>query len=144
MLLQGTAIAWERFAQPEARIGNAMTYDDDEALTEYILRNYHSFATEAEGFALRVVYFEEKTAGSGERVAAKFREHLQGYWKSHHEEAVREALKMGKEYRCQVRDRILADFTGEITINRCPRCGRIVRTPFARQCFWCGHDWHTA
>ena len=29
-------------------------------------------------------------------------------------------------------------------ISRCPRCGRIVRTPRARQCMWCHHDWHEA
>jgi rRNA maturation endonuclease Nob1 len=29
-------------------------------------------------------------------------------------------------------------------INRCPACKRIVRTPRAQHCLWCGHDWHAA
>ncbi len=32
--------------------------------------------------------------------------------------------------------------TGAITVNRCSQCSRIVRTPKAKQCLWCGHDWH--
>ncbi len=31
---------------------------------------------------------------------------------------------------------------GEITVNRCPKCSRVVRTPSAKQCMWCKHDWH--
>lgn len=29
-----------------------------------------------------------------------------------------------------------------IPINRCPACSRVVRTPIAKQCMWCKHDWH--
>ena len=36
--------------------------------------------------------------------------------------------------------RLLTEHSAEI--NRCPSCARIVRTPNARQCLWCGHDWH--
>jgi hypothetical protein len=28
------------------------------------------------------------------------------------------------------------------TVARCPACNRVLRTPEAKQCFWCGHDWH--
>jgi len=27
-------------------------------------------------------------------------------------------------------------------VNRCPRCRWVVRTLQARQCLWCGFDWH--
>ena len=27
-------------------------------------------------------------------------------------------------------------------VKRCPECRKIVRTPRARLCLWCGHDWH--
>jgi hypothetical protein len=26
--------------------------------------------------------------------------------------------------------------------KRCPKCDRIARTPEAKQCLWCGHNWH--
>lgn len=31
---------------------------------------------------------------------------------------------------------------GEKLLNLCPRCGLLARTPDARQCRHCGHDWH--
>lgn len=30
---------------------------------------------------------------------------------------------------------------GGVEVNRCPSCNRVVRTPVARLCLWCGHDW---
>jgi hypothetical protein len=46
-------------------------------------------------------------------------------------------------FQQRVADRIkYHEAIGRITINRCPACNRIVRTPMARQCLWCGHDWH--
>jgi hypothetical protein len=35
-----------------------------------------------------------------------------------------------------------AFFAGDLQPNRCPACRRIVVSPEARQCLWCGHDWH--
>ncbi len=29
-----------------------------------------------------------------------------------------------------------------IVFNSCPKCGKLARTPKARQCRFCGHDWH--
>ena len=31
---------------------------------------------------------------------------------------------------------------GDEVVQRCRRCGRILNTPRARQCFRCGYDWH--
>lgn len=38
--------------------------------------------------------------------------------------------------------RILQDHRDKIIFNYCPRCGALARTPKARQCRFCGHDWH--
>lgn len=38
--------------------------------------------------------------------------------------------------------RILNDHPGEVVFNNCPVCKKLARTPSARQCRWCGHDWH--
>ena len=56
---------------------------------------------------------------------------------------VEEAMAEGHEaFRERVYRRILSELVGLGLINRCPACRRVVRTPQARQCFWCGHDWH--
>jgi len=39
-----------------------------------------------------------------------------------------------------VRDRVVRDHPQAIV--RCPKCARVLRTPRARQCMWCLHDWH--
>lgn len=38
--------------------------------------------------------------------------------------------------------RILEDCRDEVFFNRCPKCGGLARTPTARQCRFCSHDWH--
>lgn len=38
--------------------------------------------------------------------------------------------------------RILKDNPGEVYFNLCPICNKLARTPQAKQCRWCGYDWH--
>jgi hypothetical protein len=40
--------------------------------------------------------------------------------------------------------RILDEHSGEVAFNYCPRCGALDKTPKARQCRACRHDWHSA
>jgi hypothetical protein len=45
-------------------------------------------------------------------------------------------------FRLAVRERILRDHPDKVVLNYCPKCGGLARTPKARQCQWCFHDWH--
>ena len=38
--------------------------------------------------------------------------------------------------------RILKDSADKVFFNCCPACGELARTPSARQCRYCGYDWH--
>jgi hypothetical protein len=38
--------------------------------------------------------------------------------------------------------RILNQHGEQIVLNHCPQCGVLARTPKARQCRFCRHDWH--
>jgi len=38
--------------------------------------------------------------------------------------------------------RILQDSADKLILNYCRRCGELARTPTARQCRFCGYDWH--
>ncbi len=38
--------------------------------------------------------------------------------------------------------RIYKDHKEELDLNYCPQCHGLARTPNARQCRHCGHDWH--
>jgi len=53
------------------------------------------------------------------------------------------ALAEGKRrFMSQAAARVLQRNGAAIFVNRCPACGKIVRTPQAKQCRWCRHDWH--
>src|SRR4030095_9334248 len=41
-----------------------------------------------------------------------------------------------------VRDRVLAEHSGEVSLNRCPKCGALARTPTACLCPSCNHTWY--
>lgn len=52
-----------------------------------------------------------------------------------------------KEYEIEteeikIAELILKDFKDMVFINNCSKCGRLARTPKAKQCRHCGHDWH--
>ncbi len=38
--------------------------------------------------------------------------------------------------------RILEEERDKVFLNNCSKCGKLVRTPNAKQCRHCGHDWH--
>lgn len=59
--------------------------------------------------------------------------------------AVQELLKNGPTaFRRHTAERIVKDHAEEIFFNTCPRCGKLARTPKARQCRYCRDDWHHA
>ncbi len=38
--------------------------------------------------------------------------------------------------------RILQENPNDVSFNLCPVCKKLARTPDAKQCRFCGHDWH--
>lgn len=46
------------------------------------------------------------------------------------------------KFRENTNKRIIADHPEALNFNNCPKCGELARTPFAKQCRYCGHDWH--
>jgi rubrerythrin len=56
---------------------------------------------------------------------------------------VLELLKDGNEiFELRTAERIFAEHYEELDLNKCPICGNLARTPTAKQCRYCGHDWH--
>ena len=116
-------------------------YVEEEALTKYISDHYSQFLTTTELMALKTIRAHQKaSATDSEQHANMIRRHF-----GHGEDpTVVTALEHGTDaFMLAVRNRIVRDHKDELLINRRPECQRIVRTPRAQQCFWCGHDWHT-
>jgi hypothetical protein len=114
-------------------------YNDEAELTRYVWNYYGRLMTE---FEQRVgwAHLAEAKAAAGYSAIAEFILRRRGIVSDPEAEA---ALADGVEaFRRRVCRRLLAEHGAEVFVNRCPTCGRVVRTPQARQCFWCGFDWH--
>ena len=59
-----------------------------------------------------------------------------------------EVLELSKDgmqaFRARTAGRILEDHSHHVLLNYCPRCHELARTPKAKQCRFCGFDWHSA
>jgi hypothetical protein len=123
-----------------------MDYDEDQELTRYIWKHYQHLMTELERRAGRAILGRAKVEAARARDTAASREMaklLSERWAEVGVPEVDAALADGPAvFRRKVRDRLLSECGSEVFVNRCGRCKRVVRTPQARQCLWCGFDWH--
>lgn len=56
---------------------------------------------------------------------------------------IKEFLKDGyEEFELNVARRIMKEVPEKVFLNNCPKCNKLARTPYARQCRHCGHSWH--
>ncbi len=122
------------------RPGKLDDYDDEQAVRWYIDSYWHWHMTEFEKRCESIGAIREKAKVSSFR---SLDQRSAKAWTSA-DDAVRSALSSGLNAFLEgVRTRIFDEFgAGTLVVNRCPRCGRVVRTPRARQCLWCAHDWH--
>ena len=120
--------------------GPKRQYDEGHELREYIWRNYQHVLTERER-SLYIAAIQELRA----RHASSY-DQAEGIRRTRvyfFDEDVAEIVEHGPEdFRLQCCDRLLAEYGGEIYINRCERCRRIVVSPISCACLWCGHHWY--
>jgi len=58
------------------------------------------------------------------------------------DEKTNQLVELGKEkMQIRIAERLLKD-SADTIINNCPQCGKLARTPRAKQCRHCMHDWH--
>ena len=119
-----------------------MPYDDEAELTRYVWSHFAPLLSDFERQAGRAAQAREKAAAADSPSMSRM---LSERWGRSGDPEIEAALSAGAEaFRRAACRRVLAERGAEVVINRCPRCGRVVRTPAARQCFWCGFDWHGA
>ncbi len=116
-------------------------YDESEAFRAHAEAYWSWYQTDFERLCSYLGARREKAVASG---ISDFAERVSVEWEARATPAVRETLAVGLEaFRERVRERVVSALRGgSLPVNRCPACHRIVRTPRARQCLWCGHDWH--
>jgi hypothetical protein len=116
-------------------VDSAWYYDEELVLFDYA-RDHTNLLSETERrVAMSLIWRQKLRASPNSQIGHK----LTGIG----DPEIEAALAVGEvTFRRRVALRLLADETATAHINRCPRCARIVRAPKARQCLWCGHDWH--
>jgi hypothetical protein len=67
---------------------------------------------------------------------------LASQWLSDDSEVLRLARDGYEAFVESTGERIFRDHRDQIVLNYCPKCGQLARTPKARQCWACRHDWH--
>ena len=117
-----------------------LEYDEDTEMTRYMWDNYAQLMTDFERRVGHAIVGRTKAAATNHPHSARI---LEEWWGRKGDADIEAALAEGPEiFRRRVANRILTEHHDAVILNRCPSCGRIVRTPQAKQCFWCGLDWH--
>jgi len=116
-------------------------YDDQRAVDSYVVRYWTQYLNESEK---RCYNFGVRLAKAQHQAETPWGRQLLAEWERNVDEDVRDALTDGfASLQERLWQKVLACFqSARVVVNRCPRCSRVVRTPRAQQCLWCGHDWH--
>jgi hypothetical protein len=116
----------------------------DGHMVRYVIRYYAHLMTPQERKAQSHLYATMKTTQGRSDVAAQAEAQTMrdSPWQSSDEDVLRLASEGYEAFAERTAKRILAEHRPEMFLNNCPHCGRLAKTPKARQCRFCYHDWH--
>ncbi len=114
-------------------------YKEEQVLTRYIWNHYrHLMAPEELQLGKAIIGLEKANSASDPDTQQKMREKFSGQGNLPIETLLSDGFD---SYRESVARRILSENAESVFINRCPKCHKIVGTPKARLCKWCGYNW---
>jgi hypothetical protein len=112
----------------------------------YVYSHYRHLMTPAESRANRHLVTTHKATVGRSDVQAQAEVRAKGgpraKWLSDEPEVLTLAADGLAAFQMRVALRILDQHPGEVVLNYCPRCRALARTPKAKWCPNCGHDWH--
>ncbi len=115
-------------------------YEEPHVLATYLWHNYAFLFDGTDRMVMKALIGEAKASGAESPALAQ---RIREVFGSRNAASVSARLADGEvEFQRRACERLLAAHPTEVMINRCPKCSRIVRTPKAHQCLWCGHAWH--
>lgn len=108
------------------------------ALEDYIITYYSNLLTFEENLANKHYMTQQKSMDSSH----KLREMLMSKWRTTNKDALK-LLEGGYDnFKRKVCERVMSETPKEVFVNNCPKCGKLARTPYAKQCRFCNYDWH--
>ena len=112
----------------------------DRFLAVYVIRYYSHFMTDEEKFAYKHLGVQSKMSHAS---SPEFR----AFWEAKLS-TIPDILKLTEcgleEFELRTAERIMQLHGSKIHLNYCPACGKIAKTPKAKQCRFCFYDWHSA
>jgi hypothetical protein len=115
---------------------NAITIEK----AKYIIAHYGSLLTPDQTIALRHIRSTFKLEDAKDERLSKM--YYKTGWLSN-DPAILQLLAQGEDqFMLKCAERILKDSPEKVFLNLCPACGNLARTPYAKQCRYCHHDWH--
>lgn len=113
----------------------------DPDLVKYIMVYYSHFMKENEAAAFKHAMATKKIEFSEN--SEKMKELIERKYEVPDNKEVLDLLKDGSDqFYVNTATRILEENKDSIFLNNCPQCGRLARTPLAKQCRFCGYGWH--
>ncbi len=110
----------------------------DKETANYIKNYFGNLMTDDEKLALKYHIYTYKTSENPEMRTML----IEKGWISTEPKIV-EFLKNGyEEFELNVAKRIMIDSPKKVFLNNCPKCNKLARTPYAKQCRHCGYNWH--
>jgi hypothetical protein len=107
---------------------------------DYILKYYSNLLSLKEKAALKHHRSELKLSDSEDDSRRK--SYLRNGWLSDEPEVLNQLNQGYIQFMLNAASRIVEKFPDEVFFIYCPVCRKLARTPSAKQCRLCGHDWH--
>jgi len=106
-------------------------YDDETELYRYVYRNYYSHGGEKYIRYLKYEIAEDEGIKNIHKKAigqdfAEIKKLIGG---------------MKLETAIPIIGKEMLRKNPDLYVQRCPKCNKVVQTPLAEQCLWCGHEW---
>ena len=108
---------------------------------EYIINNYSKLLSSEEKMALRHTHSVIKLGDAIDNPAVKYIYYRNG-WITKDKSVLALLINGFDNFQIQTAKRILEQNAGKVFFNNCPQCGKLARTPLAKQCRFCGNNWH--
>jgi hypothetical protein len=113
----------------------------DKETANYIIQYFSQLLTQEERLAIKHTMSLEKLSNSTNSNLDKI--FKQAGWITENQTAI-DLLKDGYDaFEIKVAKRICNNHQQEVFLNNCEKCGKLARTPYAKQCRHCGHNWHS-